>query len=84
LTFAGKTGILLHSLRGIRGSWTMDAAIQIAVAKSQEKSAMHSDGAAMEAIQRLAGSAKYAPPKVISFPIDALRLTGPISLAGNI
>lgn len=62
----------------------MDVAIQTAVAKPQENSASHSGAAAMDAIQRLAGSAKYAPPKVVSFPIDALRLTGPISLAGNI
>ncbi len=37
----------------------------------------------ISAVERLVSCAKYAPPKVVSFPIDAMRLTEPISLAGN-
>jgi len=61
----------------------MSAPINLATAKPQDRAMPEAGPAAMDAIQRLAASARYAPPKVVSFPIDALRVTGPISLAGN-
>lgn len=61
----------------------MDEATHRAAAKPQDRATPEAGAAAMDAVARLVASAKYAPPKVVSFPIDALRLTGPISLSGN-
>jgi hypothetical protein len=61
----------------------MAAAVQPAAAKARDDAAAQGDAAAAAAIKRLVGSSKYAPPKIVSFPIDALKVTGPISLAGN-
>jgi hypothetical protein len=35
------------------------------------------------AVQRLVATARYEPPKVVSFPIDSMRVTEPVTLAGN-
>jgi len=34
-------------------------------------------------VEHLGQISGYEPPKVISFPIDGLRLAGPVSLSGN-
>jgi hypothetical protein len=34
-------------------------------------------------VQRLVAKFRYEPPKVVSFPIDSLRVTEPVTLAGN-
>jgi hypothetical protein len=36
------------------------------------------------AARRLVMGAPYAAPKVVSFPIDGLRVSGPVALAGNV
>jgi hypothetical protein len=33
--------------------------------------------------RRLVAKFRYDPPKVVSFPIDSKRMTGPVTLAGN-
>jgi hypothetical protein len=35
------------------------------------------------AVQRLVANTRYEPPKVVSFPIDSMRVTEPVTLAGN-
>jgi len=35
------------------------------------------------AVQRLVAQFRYEPPKVVSFPIDSMRVTEPVTLAGN-
>jgi hypothetical protein len=34
-------------------------------------------------VQRLVANTRYEPPKVVSFPIDTMRVTEPVTLAGN-
>ena len=34
-------------------------------------------------VQRLVATFPYEPPKVVSFPIDGMRVTEPVTLAGN-
>lgn len=36
------------------------------------------------AVRRLVMRAPYAAPKIVSFPIDGLRVSGPVALAGNV
>lgn len=61
----------------------METATAMATAQPDEKMASDPDDASIAAVERLVSCAKYAPPKVVSFSIDTLRMTGPISLAGN-
>jgi len=61
----------------------MEIATETAAATLAEAGTSGADRASIAAVERLVSAAKYAPPKVVSFPIDALRVTGPISLAGN-
>jgi hypothetical protein len=41
------------------------------------------DASVVKTVQRLGKISNYEPPKVISFPIDGLRVAGPVSLSGN-
>jgi hypothetical protein len=41
------------------------------------------DASVVKTVQRLGKISRYEPPKVISFPIDGMRVAGPVSLAGN-
>jgi hypothetical protein len=41
------------------------------------------DSSVVETVQRLGKISRYEPPKVVSFPIDGMRVTGPLSHAGN-
>jgi hypothetical protein len=34
-------------------------------------------------VQRLVANSRYEPPKIVSFPIDSMRVTEPVTLAGN-
>jgi hypothetical protein len=34
-------------------------------------------------LRALASKGKYEAPKVVSFPIDGMKVSGPITLAGN-
>jgi hypothetical protein len=34
-------------------------------------------------VQRLVATSRYEPPKLASFPIDGMRVTEPVTLAGN-
>lgn len=61
----------------------MDAMTETATAAPSEAMMSDPDRVAVSAVERLVSCAKYAPPKVVSFPIDAVQVTGPISLAGN-
>jgi hypothetical protein len=35
-------------------------------------------------VKSLVANRRYEEPKIVSFPIDGMRVTGPVSLAGNI
>jgi hypothetical protein len=41
------------------------------------------DASVVKTVQRLGRISRYEPPKVISFPIDGMRVAEPVSLAGN-
>lgn len=41
------------------------------------------DSSVAETVQRLGKIARYEPPRVVSFPIDGMRVTEPMSRAGN-
>jgi hypothetical protein len=41
------------------------------------------DASVVKTVQRLGRISRYEPPKVMSFPIDGMRVTEPVSLAGN-
>jgi hypothetical protein len=41
------------------------------------------DASVVKTVQRLGRISRYEPPKVISFPIDGMRVAEPLSLAGN-
>jgi hypothetical protein len=41
------------------------------------------DPSVVKTVQRLGRISRYEPPKVISFPIDGMRVAEPVSLAGN-
>jgi hypothetical protein len=41
------------------------------------------DPSVVKTVQRLGRISRYEPPKVMSFPIDSMRVTEPVSLAGN-
>ncbi len=41
------------------------------------------DASVVKTVQRLGRISRYEPPKVISFPIDGMRVADPVSLAGN-
>jgi hypothetical protein len=41
------------------------------------------DASVVKTVQRLGKISRYEPPKVISFPIDGVRVAGPVSLSGN-
>jgi hypothetical protein len=41
------------------------------------------DASVVKTVQRLGKISRYEPPKIISFPLDGVRVAGPVSLAGN-
>lgn len=41
------------------------------------------DLSVMKTVQRLGKISRYEPPKVVSFPIDGMRVAEPVSHAGN-
>jgi hypothetical protein len=41
------------------------------------------EASVVKTVERLGRISRYEPPKVISFPIDGLRVAEAVSLAGN-
>jgi hypothetical protein len=53
------------------------------VAKQSDATMAGVEASVVKTVQRLGRVSRYEPPKVISFPIDGMRVAEPISLAGN-
>jgi hypothetical protein len=52
-------------------------------ATAQRRDDLPADRPVPAAVQRLVAQFRYEPPKVVSFPIDSMRVTEPVTLAGN-
>ncbi len=51
---------------------------------AQRREEAPAEGPAVSAtVRRLVANTRYEPPKVVSFPIDSMRMTEPVTLAGN-
>jgi hypothetical protein len=53
------------------------------VSKKSDDTMAGVDASVVKTVQRLGKISRYEPPKVISFPIDGMRVAEPVSLAGN-
>jgi hypothetical protein len=56
---------------------------QTLASKQPDDAMAGADASVVKTVQRLGKISRYEPPKVISFPIDSMRVAGPVLLACN-